>query len=393
MTTPARPPGAPTESWGQTPAPNPPAPMRDTGELPSLERGAVIVLRQFDVADEVDLKRAQALVAAQRLPLPRPRGTPIVLANPPLALPLGTRALVLDGRSFEAELMARVFDFGAVSVRLRIGLAPGTSWEDAAALVRAAQVDEGLTRLAREETEQLVARMTPALSRAHASPLFEDYVVLLVERFSPATQAVALPLGAVGRLLLGEAMEARLSEAEVAEATRHRSSYYGDDLCVAGWSTALVVEPSGDPDVVEVLDFANAQLLELRYYDELLDGALDQLYADVAARRGRGASFVRNYAPVLHRTMALMLEIAEFVERVENAIKIIGDTYLARLYGGAVDSLRIPAWERSVTRKQALLQQVYDVLKNEVDASRAFWLEVLIVFLIVVELAVALGIG
>jgi hypothetical protein len=87
--------------------------------------------------------------------------------------------------------------------------------------------------------------------------------------------------------------------------------------------------------------------------------------------------------------MAVMLEIAEFVERVENAIKIIGDTYLARLYGSAVDSLRIPAWERSVTRKQALLQQVYDVLRSEVDASRGLLAEALIGALIVIELVLA----
>ncbi len=365
--------------------------MRVEGELPAIERGAVLVYRLFDIADEVDLKRAQSLVTAQRLPLARPRGTPIVLPNPPLALSLGVRSLHLAGRSFDAEISARAFDFGALSIRLRIPLTPETSWADAAAIVREAQVEETLTAVGREERSRLVDRLRPALAGAHESELFEDYVVLALERLAPAMQATALPLGAVARLLLGEPLEVKLAEAELAEATRHRSSYYGDDLCVAGWSTALVVEPSGDTDALEVLDFANAQLLELRYYDELLDGALDRLYADVAARRGRGASFLRNYAPVLHRAMALMLEIAEFVERVENAIKIIGDTYLARLYGSAVEVLRIPAWERSVTRKQALLQQVYDVLKSEVDASRTFWLELLVVFLIVVELLVALG--
>jgi hypothetical protein len=389
-----RPPTSPTESWGQTPTPNPvPAMGGDLGEPPAIERGALVILRQFDVSDEVDLEKVQALVAAARHPLARPRGTPMVLPIPPATVPLGLRRVLLAGESFDAELTARVFAFGSISIRLRVPLPEGVPWSFAAALVRDAQVDDTLTRVAREETEKLVDRLRPALQGVHHSELFEDYVVLFVERFQPARQATTLPLGAVARLLLGEKEDARLAEAEVIEATRHRSSYYGDDLCVTAWSTALVVEPNGEPDVLDVLELANAQLLELRYYDELLDRALARLYDEVGERRGRGPWLFRNYGPVLHRAMALMLEIAEFVERVENALKIIGDTYLARLYASAVDSLRIPAWERSVTRKQALVQQVYDVLKHEVDASRTLLLEVLVVALIISELIVALGGG
>jgi hypothetical protein len=374
--------------WGQAPVPPVAAPMEQEGRLPELVRGAVTVLRQFDLADEVDLAGAQRLVGAERLHV-RPRTTALVLPKPPLAVALGTRTVRLAGREWPAEVVARVFDFGAVSVRLRIALGEGASWQEASALVRAAQADEELTRLAREETDRLATRIAPALSGRHAIDIFEDYVVLSVDGMSPSGDGTSLPLRDVARLLLGEAPGARLSDAEVLEATRHRSSYDGSDLCVAGWSTALVVEPAGDPDVLEVLELANAQLLELRSYDELLDRALDELYGEVATRRGARRGPFRNYAPVLHRTMAVMLEIAEFVERVENAIKVIGDTYLARLYGAAVESLRIPAWERSVTRKQALLQQVYDVLKNEVDASRGLLVEVLVVVLILMEIVMA----
>jgi hypothetical protein len=376
------------ETWGQTPLPAGVPVMDETGALPDVERGSVVVFRQFDVADEVDLVRAGQIVGAERLHV-RPRGTPLILSNPPLALQLGVRRFLLGGREVEADLSARIFDFGAVSFRLRIGLPPGTSWVQAGELVRAAQVDEGLTRLARVESDRLCERLAPTFTGAHHSALFEDYVVLQLEQLKPSTTALSLPLGAIARLLSGEPPEAGLSATEVLEATRHRSSYGGADLCVSGWSTALVVEPTGDPDVLDVLELANAQLLELRYYDELLDRSLDQLYGEVASRRGRRVGPLRSYARVLHRTMAVMLEIAEFVERVENAIKIIGDTYLARLYGSAVDSLRIPAWERSVTRKQALLQQVYDVLRSEVDASRGLLAEALIGALIVIELVLA----
>ena len=150
MTSPARPAQEPL-IWGQAPTPALAPPMAIDGTLPESIRGAVVVLRQFDLADEVELARAQGLIGAERLQV-RHRGTALVLPNPPLAVTLGSRSVQLAGREVPAELVARVIDFGAVSVRLRIPLPEGTGWREASELVRAAQTDEALTRLAREET-------------------------------------------------------------------------------------------------------------------------------------------------------------------------------------------------------------------------------------------------
>lgn len=387
--------GSGAESWGHTPSPGPvtPVPVHG-GPAPDIARGSLVVLRQFDVSEEVDLEKVQRLQSElQRRPLTRQR-TALLLSNPPVAMPLGTRSLQLCGKEVQADLVAKVFDFGTISVRMTVRLSPGTTWSQASALVRAVEGDETLTRLAREEVGRLLTRIAPAVQGAHESALFEDYTVLMVEGFAGNASPSSVPLDALARLLLGEPDEARLSPAEVHETTRLRSSYYGNDLFVTGWNTALVVEPSGDTDKLDVVELANAQLLELRFYDELLDRELAALYDEVARRRGRRwLTLLRNYGPVMRRAMAVMLEIAEFIERVENSLKIIGDVYLARQYAATVESLRIPAWERSLTRKQKLVQQVYDVLKNEVDASRDQLLELTIVALIVGEIVLAMRVG
>lgn len=392
------PPLAQAEAWGQTPAPSPGLPMlvsKPDAPLPAVARGSLVVLRQFDIADEIHLDRVQALLESQRSPLREVKSSGLVLSNPPVAVSLGTHAIELDGRSFDVEVVARLFDFGAVSLRLRFQLPEGMPWEALSSLALAAQTDERLTRIARDVSLQLERQIAPALDGAHASDVFEDYVVVAVERFVlPDGQAflpTQLPLDAVAKLLLGERGDVTLALAEVEEATQHRASYYGDDLFVANWASALVVEPSGESMPVDVLELANAQLLELRYFDALLDRELGRLYDEVAARRGKRLKLFRAYGPVLRRTMALLLDLAEFVERAENALKVFGDVYPARLYAAAVDTLRIPAWERAVTRKQGLLQQVYDMLKSEVDASRDQLLELTIVLLIIGEMLLALG--
>lgn len=382
----------PTEAWGQTPPPvgaPAPGPRESWGPPPTVESGALVVIRQFDVANEIDLERVRALVPAERKGPARPRANAVVLSNPPVVLRLGVLPVTLGGETFQAETTARVFDFGAVSLRLRVPLAPGTTWSRLGQLSRDAVTDESITATCRTEVKVLCDRIAGAVREPHDAQVFEDYAVVAVERFSPHVAVDALPPDAVARLILGERDDAVLADAEIEAAVDSRTSYYRDDLCVAGWNVALVVEPAGDTDPVDVLEFANAQLLELRFHDALLDRQLDRLYDEVASRRGRSLALTRNYGPVLRSAMSTLMDLSEFVERVENAIKIVGDVYLARVYANAVDALRIPAWERTVTRKQQLVREVYDVLKSDVDAARGQTLELTVIALIAFEILLA----
>ena len=55
-----------------------------------------------------------------------------------------------------------------------------------------------------------------------------------------------------------------LSPQEVMDALAQRSSFRVDDVTIVDWNTALLVDREGD-DVRTVLEFANVELLELRY--------------------------------------------------------------------------------------------------------------------------------
>lgn len=380
-----------TGSWGLAPQPSAGATLSpaDDAPLPDVLRGRLVVIRQFDVADEIDLRRLEKFAEGARQGLRKVRPSALTLSAPPVAIPLGLRTITLNDEPLEAECVARFFDFGVVSVRMWLTLPHGTPWEAMAVYASEAQDAESLTELARDILAPLLVRVRDTMAGAHESHVSEDYLIAFIERFSDDRPAATLPRDAIARLLLGEPPSVQLSETEIEEATEQRSSYSTGDLCVSGWNTALVVDPDGDTDPLDVIELANAQLLELRYYDSILDHELGILYDETDSHTGRRPALLRNYGPVLRRAMTVMLEIAEFIERVENSLKVVGDVYLARLYGGAVESLRIPAWERSVTRKQGLVQQVYDVLKAEVDARRGQLLEVTIVLLIVGELLMA----
>ena len=153
------------------------------------------------------------------------------------------------------------------------------------------------------------------------------------------------------------------------------------------WNSAFVVEPSGVQDIPDLLEFATAHLLELRYYDALLDRELHRIYDEIEAGGSPIVNLVtRRYRRLQRETAALLLELSEMVERLENAVKIVGDFYLARLYQAALRRFRLPAWQESVLRKHRMLSEVNRILSDGADTRRAELLELTIIALIAWEI-------
>jgi hypothetical protein len=176
------------------------------------------------------------------------------------------------------------------------------------------------------------------------------------------------------------------------ELLERRFSYYVDDLVVLTWDNALVLEPAAnDRDVEYILEFANAQLLELRVYDALLDAELPMMYARIAeARRRRRPLLMRRYQSVLARLQTRVADVTETVERAENALKVTDDVYLARLYGSALELFRASAWRLGIERKLEIFRSTYAMLNAEAHSARAELLEIAVLLLIGAELVLGL---
>jgi hypothetical protein len=98
----------------------------------------------------------------------------------------------------------------------------------------------------------------------------------------------------------------------------------------------------------------------------------------------------RKYRRLQRRTAALLLELSEMIERLENAVNIVGDFYLARVYQAAVRRFRLPAWQETVLRKQRLIAEVNDLTGDGADTARGELLVTVIILLIAYEILAAL---
>lgn len=370
-----------------------------TGEGLRVESGVIVVLRMYDVAYGIDLARLEEVVTAQapgataRIRFKRVDEKAIAYDVPPLEIALGGVELELAGGMGlrqSGEATARIFAFGAVSVAVRVPV-HGVPWRDYIALSLA--VDDATRDAGAELWSELLSRVrsliAPALDRPSPSGLEEDYHLAVVERFDRPLDAEAL-MGVVDLtpVLAGERRP--LAAQARREVLRHAYSYYPDDLVVLTWDRAFVYEPSGDLDVANVLEVANAQLLELRYYDDLLNQELPRMYQRVSqARSAIRALARRRYAALARDLHALVADITEITERVENALKVTEDVYLARIYAAALEIFRVPAWTAAVDRKLGNIRDTYATLYDEAATGRAELLEAAIVLLIILEIILA----
>jgi hypothetical protein len=262
-------------------------------------------------------------------------------------------------------------------------------WAGFVALGNVFDVSAEVETLLESEITGLAKRIAAAIERPGIAPVRESYVVFRLNRpFQRSDDGTFGPTFSEEELVTLLTRERRaLSPAARRELLANRFSYYDDDLVVLTWDNALVVEPRRDDEDVEfVLEFANAQLLELRVYDTELDDDLPLLYDRIEQRRRRRALFTRRFRPLLADVQTTVAAITEVVERADNAFKITDDVYLARIYRAALDLFREPAWRRGIDRKLGIFRDTYSMLNGESQVARAELLEVIVVVLIAVEI-------
>jgi hypothetical protein len=359
--------------------------------------GAAVVYRLFDIGYSIELDAAATLLAPSAPERSRParvEAQALQIANPPVAIVLGARDLCVGTIGCRAQLAARLFDFGVCSVQLEVPARPNISWDDFVRFSREVQSSREVADLLSRELDALRERVSPAVERQGLAPVSEEYTVFRISALRDARSKPA-PLQSLtdqqlALLLLGE--QRPLARSARSALLSHRFSYYEDDLAVLTWDNALVVEPqANDRDVEYILEFANAQLLELRFYDALLDAELPAMYDRIAAARQRRLPLpTRRFQSVLSDLQARVADVTETVERAENALKVTDDVYLARVYGAALELFRGSAWRRGIERKLEIFRETYAMLNGEAQAARSELLELVVILVIVAELVLGL---
>lgn len=304
-----------------------------------VEAGSVGILRLYDIAYAADLARVDeilrrdATVAAHRKELTRAEPKAIAFDVPPVQLALGpVRAPAGDSVEL-GQAFARVYDFGVLSVHLRF-FVDNCTWSeftrrtnDLDQWAGSEEAAEIWSALRREATRLI----EPALVRPSDSELEEDYLLVTINRLNEELNAEAL-LDRVDPvpLLTGDLQP--LSSGARTDILRHTYSYFETDLAILSWDRALIFELSPDSDVAEV---------------------------------------------------------TETREKVDSALKVTEDVYVARVYSAALELFRIRARAANVDRKLGIIRDTYQALYDEAATERSEILTITIIVLIAFEIVLS----
>jgi hypothetical protein len=354
--------------------------------VPETLTGSATAFFLYDVGNSIDLDRVRTLIestAPAQLTAKVPSPSHIQYQQPPV---------VIDGAAIGAAHLdqkrarLKAFDYGVVSVALTWSL-PET-WEELLRCGRGWHEDAATAAAAERLCHSFLERISSAVTRPHSSFLFEDYLVFTVTRLD-ATPTVDELLARHGHDIaqLLRAEQAPLSAQEREEVLRHRISYFANDLMVPTWNAAFVYDSdTAAQGTLELLEYANSQLLEFRYYDQLLDTELERIYAQMQVHGWGRAWRGRRYTRAAHNVHSLFIDVNELTDKTENALKIAGDVYYARVFALAAARLGLDQWKANVREKLQTLDDIYRFAVEQTAMARGEFLEITIVLILVLEL-------
>ena len=352
-------------------------------------KGSILIHRVFDVGGEVDLTRAEILLSedSKRLKLTTDTRKAIIIKDAPLKVELGEGAMEINGSPLPAKTFARVWAYGVMSITLELAIPGGTSWEALVALAQGIEASDDIHKAAVAAKDGLKKRILAAISKPTEWDVYEDYITYFIEKLEGVKNPRELLEKAdVPALILAEGREA-LSDESRDLITENVLQYADNDLAVIDWNSALLVEPDGQRDVADVIEFSLTHLLEFRYYDDLLNLKLDELYDTIEQKKEGIINIFRNfYADIAEESSTRYIEFSEFLGRIENSLKTVGDPYLATVFRSSAEQFRFDDWRKSISRKMKTLADITQILQGEVNSKRSHWLEIIVIVLIALEM-------
>ena len=365
--------------------------------VPRIERGTILWYRMFDVCDAILLPAAERLLLEThidrgsvqfRKSLRRELGA-LTSRAAPLLVDAGPLEITVGARTVEGHASMKLFDHGTLSLTFEVNVADA-SLDEVARLAGEIHDIDALASVARRELETLVQRISQAVTGPHDWGAGQSYAVVLIEQLAGSDDVARVRAWSGLPKLASCELDRRAAAPEQhQDVLGYTDAYLEDDLVVIGTAAALVIEPSGTREVPDLIELALAQMLQLRYYDEVLDRDLQQACLDFSRR----PILLAVYSPFGAATRDLsrrLVELTEFTERIDNSLKVVSDLYLARVYRKVVQRFAIPLLKDRVAHKQALAMQIYNVLRDEMQMLRSFTLEVAILLLILIEVVMAL---
>jgi hypothetical protein len=158
---------------------------------------------------------------------------------------------------------------------------------------------------------------------------------------------------------------------------------------VPEWSAALLIDRECE-ETLQVIAFANVQLLEYRHIDNRLDDRLAGAYRLIHPLAQRRMPFWYRPGRQLRELGEMRMEAHDLYERAGNVLKLVGDQYLARVYHLLAARFHLEEWRQNIERALEVAENAYQVVSDQAAANRGETLEWIVIVLIGFEVIMAM---
>jgi len=344
--------------------------------------GNIFIFQAFDVGEEVDLAR---IAKSNKFTL-KPLSLPKYFKN--YHIPLAIDLQSPDNIIVDSCASCKIHAFGAISLTYKIPLA------DTLENIRAQLL--GIEEDYQEKSFQAAQKLYKVLKPYILKPTWfhprSSYFITQIDPKPEYTDISELKQKYEGIIASMVRFETEvLSEYQKNEILDSAIGYFRGDLIIIDPDSAFVYDAEYE-EILDFFEFANIQLLELRYFDWILDQQLNVTYEEKTKLP------LKSYLPFIRTTwkgpvadlQQLRVDISVISERLENSIKFVGEAYFLELYGLLIEKLDLESLKKSINRKLEIVSDIRSAYQHKIDAIREDLLSMLIIILIFIEVILAI---
>lgn len=364
-----------------------------------VKSGFVFVYRLYDIAEEIDLKKVNSLLLqSSRFKLNSTKNS-IFIKEAPVNFSLGTDSINLKDKTYEYETICKVWDYGVLSICFKISISELglTSLMDLSNFI---ENDPIISVIASEKRSSIKTKLLDSLKQPADYELLEDYTTFVLKEVTDSNGIAIKDPNVIKSTIDLSSVVLAENKIKLAESIKkgildNCLQYSEKDLLVIDWNSAIIIDFTDTNDYVEysdILEFSLSHLLELRIYDFILDDRLNKLYDSMDKDLGDQLNN-ETYSMISKEAGQIYIEISDVLERVNNSLKTIGDSFYATIIRHINKKFRVEDWEKSTSNKLDKLMNISTILQDRIDSrlsnsneKKSHFYEIVVIVLIMIEI-------
>lgn len=351
-----------------------------------VDKGMIYVYRLFDIGMEVDLNKAIKILEKEKdvhhYQIKGARQS-FFIREMPIVISWESGISKVLGKNFEIGHIIKIWSFGSVSIQTILKLPPNTSIKEIIALAQYFENDQEFHQYLYQITKELFGIIQDSINKPNIWEHFEDYIIYVFQEYSGEIfdKQGNISDDLVSMIFVEKIMN--FSDQRKEEVAKHFIQYSTNDYAIIHWNSSLIIDNQDFADMANIVEYALSQLLQLRYYDNLLDTQLSTLYQQI--EHFKPGIFSNPYIQMSNTAAQQYIELSEIIDKVGNAFKTTGDFYLATIYRSCTQKFYINDWKNSVSGKLKNLAEVAKLFHGEINDKRGQIMEIIIILLITIE--------